>query len=135
MPSLPPFPAPAASRPSAGPQGPAHVAQCRTAASLSVIGRSNLTLAVWRRRLPAGIAAQSAAIAADGLSCHLATSPADAATDLRSALPPRRIEGPLLADIVDLVWIYAEIVGCRAVRLRLDSLSGDGCRYFHVDYV
>nr|WP_295835942.1 DUF1826 domain-containing protein [uncultured Azospirillum sp.] len=121
--------------PSPGPEGPAHVAKCRTADALSVIRNPEINLAVWRRPLPAGISAQSTWVAAHGLSCHLATSPDEAADDLLAALPPRRIEGPLLTDIVGLVRLYADIVGCTAVRLRLDSLSGDGCRFFHVDYV
>ncbi|BAI71118.1 hypothetical protein AZL_004800 [Azospirillum sp. B510] len=112
-----------------------HVAFCRTAGGLSVIRRSEVTMAVWRRRLPAGAGAQGARIAANRLSCHLATSPDQAGEDLTAALPPRRIDGPLLHDIIHLLRVYAGIVGCTAVRLRLESLSGDGCRFFHVDHV
>ncbi|QCG90446.1 DUF1826 domain-containing protein [Azospirillum sp. TSH100] len=130
-----PSPAGASPCPSASLDGQAHVAECRTADALSVIRRPEINLAVWRRPLPAGVSAQSAWAAAHGLSCHLATSPDEAAADLLAALPPRRIEGPLLTDIVGLVRLYADLVGCTALRLRLDSLSGDGCRFFHVDYV
>ncbi|CAO3428916.1 DUF1826 domain-containing protein [Azospirillum endophyticum] len=126
---------PAVPFPAAGPKGQEHVAQCRTAATLSAIRRPDLTLAIWRRRLPAGVSAQSAGVAAHGLSCHLATSSDEASGDLLAALPPRRIAGPLLTDIVALVRLYADIVGCMAVRLRLDSLPGNGCRFFHVDHV
>lgn len=116
--------------------GHGHVALCRTAGALSVIQRPDVTLAVWRRRLPAGLATQCAALGmANRPSFRLATTVGDAATDLAAALPARWIDGPLLPDILRLVRVYADIVGCPTLQLRLDSVAGDGCRFFHADHV
>lgn len=130
------LPASAASPAHAAPLRDGHPAVCRTAGGLSAIGRSGVTLAVWRRRLPAGLSRHCAQLAEkDWPSFQLATTPDEVATDLAAALPSRWNAGPLFDDIVHLVSVYADIVGCPAVRLRLNSLSGDGCRFFHVDYV
>lgn len=116
--------------------GDGHIALCRTSSALSAILRSGVTLAVWQRRLPAGIAAQCAKLGTvDRPSFRLATTAVDAAEDLAAALPSRWIDGPLLRDIVRLVQVYTDIVGCPAIRLRLDSVADDGCRFFHVDHV
>ncbi|AWB07620.1 DUF1826 domain-containing protein (plasmid) [Azospirillum humicireducens] len=118
------------------PRADGHVALGRTSCALSASLRSDVTLAVWQRRLPAGIAAQCARLGgADRPSFRLATTAEDVAEDLAAALPSRWIEGPLLRDIVRLVQIYTDIVGCPAIRLRLDSVADDGCRFFHVDHV
>lgn len=136
MRSLPdPLP-PAATLPPAGPKGHGRVAICRGANGLSAIARSDVNLAVWRRRLPSGLSRQCAQLPEqDWPSFQLATTPDEAAADLAAALPSRWTTGPLLDDIVHLVTVYADILGCTAIRLRLDSRSGDGCRFFHVDYV
>jgi len=55
--------------------------------------------------------------------------------DLAAALPSPWVDGPLIRDAVRLVRLYADIVGCPTVQLRLDSVAGDGCRFFHVDHV
>lgn len=136
MHSLPNSPAPVVMPPSGSPKGQGHVARCSTANALSAIRRSGVNLAVWRRRLPAAISKQCVQLAEnDWPSFQLATTPDEVATDLAAALPSRWTAGPLLDDIVHLVTVYAGILGCSAIRLRLDSLSGDGCRFFHVDYV
>lgn len=134
--SLPNSLAPVVVPPSGSPKGQGHVARCRTANALSVIRRSDVNLAVWRRRLPAGLSKQCAQLEEAGWpSFQIATTPDEVATDLAAALPSRWTAGPLPDDIVHLVTVYAGILGCSAIRLRLDSMSGDGCRFFHVDYV
>ncbi|WP_377811409.1 DUF1826 domain-containing protein (plasmid) [Azospirillum sp. A29] len=136
MQSLPNSPAPVTMRPAAGPTGHGQPARCRTANALSVIRRSDVNLAVWHRRLPAGISGQCAQLAEqDWPSFQLATTSDEVTADLAAALPSRWNAGPLFDDIVHLVTVYAGILGCTAIRLRLDSMSGDGCRFFHVDHV
>lgn len=136
MRSLPSSLAPVTTLHPGRPGGHGHVALCRTANALPVIQRSDVTLAVWQRRLPAGVAAQCATLGtADRPSFRLATTVDDAAADLAAALPTRWIDGPLLPDVLHLVRVYADIVGCPALRLRLDSVADDGCRFFHVDHV
>lgn len=114
-----------------------HVVLCRSATGLSAIRQPGVTLALWRRSLPAGLAAQLARLGqADRPSFRLATTPDEAEEDLAAALPAARwIAGPLLGDIARLVKRYADIVGCPNVLLRLDSVAGDGCRFFHADHV
>lgn len=123
-------------RPAGWNAGP-HVALCRTAAELSAIRQPGVTLALWRRPLPTGLAAQLARFTgADRPSFRLATTPDEAEEDIAAALPAaRRTAGPLLDDIARLVRLYADLVGCPAVMLRLDSVTGDGCRFFHADHV
>lgn len=114
-----------------------HVVLCRTAAELSAIRQPGVTLALWRRTLPTGLAAQFARFTdADRPSFRLATTPDEAEEDIAAALPAaRRNSGPLLDDIARLVRLYADIVGCPGVMLRLDSMAGDGCRFFHADHI
>lgn len=136
MSSLPNSPAPLTAPHPQRPRADGQVALDRTSCALSAILRSDVNLAVWQRRLPAGIAAQCARLGrADRPSFLLATTAEDVAEDLAAALPSCWIDGPLLRDIVRLVRIYTGIVGCPAIRLRLDSLADDGCRFFHVDHV
>lgn len=114
-----------------------HVVLCRSAAGLSAVCRPGVTLALWRRSLPEGLAVQLARLGQTDLpSFRLATTPDDAEGDLAAAMPSaRRIAGPLLGDIAGLVRLYADIIGCSGVLLRLDSVAGDGCRFFHADHV
>lgn len=42
---------------------------------------------------------------------------------------------PLLADILNLAEVYASISGQTSLRIRLERITGDSCRKFHVDYV
>ena len=42
---------------------------------------------------------------------------------------------PLFADILNLAEVYASIAGQSSLRLRLERITGDSCRKFHVDYV
>lgn len=136
MPSLSPSLAPVTALHPGSRGGDGHVAPCRTASALSVIQRSDVNLALWPRRPPTGLAAQCARLGeADRPSFRLATTADDAAADLAAALPSRWIDGPLLPDILRLVRVYADIVRCPAIQLRLDSVTGDGCRFFHVDHV
>ncbi len=113
---------------------PAQVALCRTAGALSTIRHPNVTLALWRRRLPAKLAERIDQWPdADWPSLRLSTTPDRVARDVIAAAP--LIAGPLIADIARLARVYADIVGCPSLVLRLERVTGDGCKYFHVDYV
>ncbi len=141
--------APLSSHGFTGPEDRGHVALCGTAAGLFAIRRPGVTLAVWRRRLPAGIAGESARLGpgpdaapdaapdapAGRPSVRLVTTPDGVAADLAAALPSGWAGGPLIRDAARLVRLYAGIVGCPAVQLRLDSVAGGGCRFFHADHV
>lgn len=119
----------------AGPEDRGHVALCGTAAELFAIRRPGVTLAVWRRRLPAGITGECGRLGSGLGSVRLVTTPDGIAADLAAALPSGWAGGPLIRDAVRLVRLYAGIVGCPVVQLRLDNLAGDGCRFFHADHV
>ncbi|CAO3456213.1 DUF1826 domain-containing protein [Azospirillum argentinense] len=114
-----------------------HVVLCRTATELSAIRQPGVTLALWRRTLPTGLATQLARFTnADQPSFRLATTPDEAEEDIAAAFPAAgRNSGPLLDDIARLVRLYADLVGCPGVMLRLDSVADDGCRFFHADHV
>lgn len=111
---------------------------CAAPEDLAGIARPEVSLAIWLRPVDAELAALVDALPVESLP-HLrierlpvhdaAIALPAAAADLRAALHP------LLGDIVALVKLFGEVAGVDEVRLRLERVSDDACRYFHADRV
>jgi hypothetical protein len=117
--------------PSAGNRGflRPHLAVCDRADGLAAIRDPGVTMALWRRGVPAGLAeALDGWPDADWTNLRLSTTPDQVTTDAAAA-------GPLLPDVAALVRLYADLVGCPVVTLRLERVTGAGCKFLHVDYV
>lgn len=106
-----------------------YLALCERAEGLAAIREPGVTMALWRRGLPADLADTLTDWPGEEWSnLRLTTTPDRVHTDAAAA-------GPLLPDIAALVRIYADLVGCPSVALRLERVTGNGCKFLHVDYV
>ncbi len=125
------FPAsnPAAHRLHLAPNLAPNLALCENADALTAIREPAVTMALWRRNLPADLAdALEDWPGKDWTNLRLTTTPDSVQTDATAT-------GPLLPDIAALVRLYADVVGCPSVTLRLERVTGNGCKFLHVDYV
>lgn len=112
-----------------------HVVRCRAGGHLRAILDPGITLAIWERPLPPGIAGGlDRHPVADWPTLRVETTADGVRTDLAAAMPAP-LPHPLSADIVRLVRLYAGMVAARAVHLRLDTVTGNGCKFFHADSV
>lgn len=112
-----------------------HVVRCRAGGHLRAILDPGITLAIWERPLPPGIAGGlDRRPVADWPALRIETTADGVRADLAATMPAP-LPRPLSADIVRLVRLYAGMVATRTVHLRLDTVTGNGCRYFHADSV
>ena len=90
-------------------------------------------LAIWQRQPAAAHPKDLAALPRTSFRLVVEGTPASAALQLRRELP---ISAPrLVADIRALGRRFAGIAGVTTIRLRLDGVTDDACRRFHVDAV
>jgi hypothetical protein len=120
---------------------PPHVEVHATPAALASITRAEINLAIWRRTLPADLAASVAAHRDRPIAGEMWFDACAAASTIEAGF------ASLLADVtaadrtlwrVDietLVAQFAELSGAHVVRATLETVTGPGCRKFHVDHV
>ncbi|WP_343055255.1 DUF1826 domain-containing protein [Azospirillum oleiclasticum] len=109
--------------------------RCTTGGGLRAILEPDVTLAVWERSLPPEIGAGLDRMPAAGWpSLRVETTAARVRGDLAAAWPDP-LPDALTADIVHLVRLYADLTATRKVAVRLETVAGHGCRYFHADSV
>lgn len=110
------------------------VASTDDAAFLEIL-RPEVALAVWLRPEPVGwrrITAPLLAAAPFRAACE---NTPDVAVDGVLAALGHPVPVALAADMARLASIFAAITGHKAVRVRLDGVTHDACRRFHMDAI
>jgi hypothetical protein len=124
----------------AGEVGEAHAVSGADSAVLHAIRRPGVTLAVWRRTVPAALAAFVDGVSDMPSQVRCTVRPTGAAPGLAAALAPV-LPGPdfgqrlLVNDLARLVRLFADATGAWSVAVRLERLDTDACRMFHADFV
>lgn len=110
----------------------------------AVLGRivdQHVTLAVWERPAPTGLARWLDALPPERLpDGRFVATPAEVPAQLAmlcdlADLDDCPARSCLIGDVADLATRFARISGSRRVDLRLEALDHDGCWRFHRDYV
>lgn len=124
---------------SAHPPVRVHAVRCDTGGALRAILEPSVTMAVWTRPLPPGIAAGLDRIpAAAWPSLRVETTALRVRGDLAAAWRqrlPDALPDVLSSDVAGLVRLFEELTAAPAVTVRLEAVAGNGCRYFHADNV
>jgi hypothetical protein len=97
--------------------------------------RPDVALAVWLRELPGGWAREVAPLAAAGAFRATGAGTPEEALDQAAAALPHPASTNLLADMFRLAHMFAAMTRHARIRLRLEGITGDACRKFHVDAV
>jgi hypothetical protein len=106
-----------------------------TVAVLQTIRRPDVTLAVWRRTLAPGLAADLDALCA-GHDFHVDTQVKEGIVNVPGCfaqVPKSAAVDMLRRDIACLVTLFARAIDSPVARLRLETVVSDSCRLFHVD--
>lgn len=116
-----------------------HAVRCATGGELCAILEPGVTLAVWERPVPPDLPAGLDGIPATAWpSLRIETTAGCVHGDLAAAWPqrlPAALTAALRADIAHLVRLFADLTTAGTVAVRLETMTGDGCRYFHTDSV
>jgi hypothetical protein len=128
-----------------GDRGASHIVNCPTRTVLAHILRPGINLAVWRRSVPAPIAAWLQAYSLEDrslltsdldLRIPAACVPGELATAIaHPAISDRTGISALVSDVADLAKVVARIAGQPNVRVRLEWVTDQQCAYFHSDRV
>ncbi|MGE0423993.1 MAG: DUF1826 domain-containing protein [Reyranellaceae bacterium] len=118
-----------------------HVARCDRLDDLSAIKSEDVNLALWPRRLPAALATSIEAHRARPISGEAwfdacdgeASTAGHYAVLLRDVASSDRAMWQ--ADIEPLVRLFAAVSAAHVVRATIETVTGSGCRKFHVDHV
>jgi hypothetical protein len=103
---------------------------------LASIGRRDVHLAVWARRLPPPLLAAAKRIALAGPVSVAVEEPPDQVADAIADRWPGALPAVLLHDIRALAVLFAMLRATpRAVRARLEAVHGRGCWRWHADAV
>lgn len=125
--------------PEAGLRSQADPAACATVsgdeAVLLEILRPEVALALWLRPEPPGWRRMTAPLLAAAPFRATCEDTPDAAVDGLLAALGQPVPMALAADITRLATIFAAIAGHERVRLRLDGVTHDSCRRFHMDAI
>ncbi len=119
----------------------AHVAAGERPEILSRIREPGVAAAIWRRAEDPAFAEWVEAIPPGRLPrLRTETPPEAAAAALGAALaaaetPEGEHAARMVAECAALARRFAEIMGAKRLRLRLDVVEDDGCRRFHLDNV
>lgn len=111
------------------------------AARLDAVLLPGVNLAIWTRRLPAGLRAWLDRVELAALGCHRWELPArglkPALADRleRLALPAGPGRAAFAADLARLAALHAGLTGADTVLVRLEAIDHDACRKFHTDAV
>ncbi len=97
--------------------------------------RPEVALALWLRPEPAGWRRATAGLLAAAPFRAACEDLPDAALDGLMARVPVPMTVDLAADMLRLARLFATLTGHERVRLRLEGVTGDSCRRFHVDAV
>jgi hypothetical protein len=115
-------------------------AESETPSVLARVRESRTNLAVWNRRVSPAIAGFASAAALERIDEHAHTTPETARRFTRAFV--RRFAGPdtpgaeaFAADLERLIRLYGEVSGEAKVKVRLESIHGPSCQFFHVDFV
>ncbi len=115
-------------------------AESETPSVLARIRESRTNLAVWNRRVSPAIAGFASAAASERIDEHAHTTP-EAARRFTRAFVRRfaDVEAPgasaFAAESERLIRLYGEVSGEARVKVRLESIHGPSCQFFHVDFV
>lgn len=118
---------------------PSHVAAENQCGVLHRIRESAVNLCLWRRSLnPSATSAIDSILGAEQpLDLDLHAPSADQLTAGISIANPSEITSRslrhLVADVVLLAKLFADIAGARHPRVRLERVEDDGCALFHAD--
>jgi len=127
---------PAAAPPAAERAGPPPRAVISSIESVLLTAlHADVALALWLRELPAGWKREVAPLSAAGPFRALGEGTPEDALDAAAAALPGPAPLALLADALRLAHVFAALTRSEHVRLRLDGVTGDACRKFHVDAV
>ncbi len=92
-------------------------------------------LALWLRDMPGGWRREVAPLRDAGPFRALGEGTPDDALDEAAAALPAPAPLGLLADALRLARMFGALTRSDHVRIRLDGITGDACRKFHVDAV
>lgn len=110
-------------------------------ANLDVFLRPGCAAAIWRRQIPKNVGSWLDGLADDNLpSARVVLQPSDTLHALQHLFDAVHLpEGPertwLESDITILAEIFSDLLKLRYVRLRLDVVTTNACRKFHVDAI
>jgi hypothetical protein len=105
---------------------------------LTAIHDDAINLSIWQRQMGVALAKDANALCRfDGEPLRLETALANLEQSLPAALAGGGWQRALhlVADMAQLARQFAAIMGCSAVDLRLEVITGDACRKYHADYV
>lgn len=110
------------------------------ATALSRIHERNLNAVIWERQLPRFLLAYAKALARHSLDEEhrfaLGVAPARLQQIVDRVSPaPSSGRRALVADMAQMVSLYARVSGCSAVFVRLEAVAGDASSRFHVDWL
>jgi len=117
---------------------PAHVKVGAEAGVLEGIHAPEINLAIWQRRLAAQLACEAVKLVVAGEGdVRLRGTVAQLDDRLAGAMREKGWpDAPCLrADVVALAARFAATMASPDLSLRLEIVTGDGCRKFHADYV
>jgi len=97
--------------------------------------RPDVALALWLRDEPRSLAQPLKRLRAAGPFRAVAEGKPDAALDSLCEQLPAPAPLDLLSDMLRLSHMFSVLTGNAHVRLRLEGITGDACRKFHVDAV
>lgn len=97
--------------------------------------RPDVALALWLRDEPRGFGSSMRPLRQAGAFRAMAEGEPEPALDSLCTQLPARASIDLLSDMLRLSHMFAALTQSRHVRLRLDGITGDACRKFHVDSV
>ncbi len=119
----------------------AGVGICLDAAALNRLLEPDCAAAVWRRKMPADVKSWLAELDPETLPRGRVVLPAYSVREMVENLfeIAGTPDGPerdwLTADIVELTAAFADLVSVKYLRVRLDVISTNACRKFHVDAI
>jgi len=119
----------------------AGVGICLDPAALTTLLEPDCAAAVWQREMSVDVQSWLASLPADSLPRGRVVAPVQTVGTIIEQLfemagAPRGIERDwLTADIVELAELFAEVVSAKYLRVRLDVITTNACRKFHVDAI
>jgi hypothetical protein len=100
--------------------------------------KAGCNLAVWQRRLPAGLATMAVALRASLGQPLIVSGPRERIASLVAEALADRVGGaflPIARDVGRLAAVFAATVAETHLRATIEAVAHDQCRYFHVDRV
>ncbi|WP_421988955.1 DUF1826 domain-containing protein [Roseococcus sp.] len=107
----------------------------RSQETLLAILRPQVALAIWLRDEPAGFGRSLRALGEGGPFVAVGQGAPEAALDALCEQLSQGIDGAFLTDIFRLSTLFGALARSETVRLRLEGITDDACRKFHVDAV